>query len=233
MGKLLRFARHAEHSAGQRSGLNSERETPVSRSIGSTNSAGTPRLERNSQYQTCPWVVPIRSAKRFWPPASLHARFKASEDMGLTYPNLGESQPRNMLRTANLKFSRLVLMREIDPVGFGRRVARRRKKLRLSQNQLARDSGQTTSNIQFLECGRARKSRTLWGHAQNLASVLQTSPEWLCWEEGREDTGRRGTLSERALIERYRAMTPGEKHVLSGHVDDIEEKRGKPQSETS
>ena len=62
MGIVLRF--HAGTSSGHKSGRKAVRETPVSRSIGKTNSAGTPRLDLFSQYQTCDCVVPIRSAKR-------------------------------------------------------------------------------------------------------------------------------------------------------------------------
>src|SRR5882672_1425249 len=91
---------HVRATSGHKSGRNSPREMPVSRSIDNTNSAGTPRFDFSSQYQTCDCVVPIRSAKRFWPPASSHARLSAF-DMNSTYPNLGQMQLKNLCRTTD------------------------------------------------------------------------------------------------------------------------------------
>src|SRR5258705_13988612 len=98
MGMVLNFPRHHARasSRGYKSGRSSDRETPVSRSIDNTNSAGTPRLDFMSQYQTCDWVVPMRSAKGFCPPAKSHARLSASVDMAAHYPNLGQLQPKNL-----------------------------------------------------------------------------------------------------------------------------------------
>src|ERR1700676_4002735 len=121
----LRWRRHVRtpSTTGHKSGRNSLLETPVSLSIGSTNSAGTPRLDRVSQYQTCDCVVPMRSAKGFWPPAKSHARLSASSlDMAASYPNLGKLQPKNLSGTANLNFGRLEPMKEVDPIKFGKRV---------------------------------------------------------------------------------------------------------------
>jgi len=104
MGVIIRFPRHTLASMGHKSGRNSVREIPVSRSMGSTNSAGTPRFDRVSQYQTCDCVVPMRSAKGFCPPAKSHARLSASVDMGAYYPNLCELQPKNLCATTNRNF---------------------------------------------------------------------------------------------------------------------------------
>src|ERR1700676_1155685 len=119
----LRWRRHVRtpSTTGHKSGRNSLLETPVSLSIGNTNSAGTPRLDRVSQYQTCDWVVPMRSAKGFCPPAKSQARLSASVDIPKDYPFLGELQPKNLCKTANLDFGRLEPMKEADPIAFGNR----------------------------------------------------------------------------------------------------------------
>jgi hypothetical protein len=50
---------------------------PVAPSMAMTNSAETPFFARSSQYQTLDWLVPMRVARAFWPPAADTARCNA------------------------------------------------------------------------------------------------------------------------------------------------------------
>lgn len=193
----------ASSSAGYKSGLNSERETPVSRSIGSTNSPGTPRLERMSQYQTCDCVVPIRSAKGFCPPAASQARLSAS-DIGALYPNLGGLQPKNLWGPNNRNFGSILPMsrQEIDPIEFGQRVRARRVELGMSQAELAEKSGQSQSNIGWIEQGKAKKPAK---QVLPLVDALRTSTDWLLYGTGEKETGLR-LLSDHEIVQIYREL---------------------------
>ena len=136
MAKIIQFQEHVLASSDQRSGRSSARGMPVSRSIDKTNSAGTPRLDFVSQYQTWDCVVPMRSAKGFCPPASAQARFNASVDMAGPYPKLGKNQPINLSGTANLNFGISSTMgREVDKKAFGSRAKRRRVAIGVSQGR--------------------------------------------------------------------------------------------------
>lgn len=207
MGDVILFLRdHARTpSKGYKSGLSSNRETPVSRSIGKTNSAGTPRLERVSQYQTWDCVVPMRSARGFCPPAASQARFSASVvDMGASYPNLGGTQPKNLWGTAYREFGNVSNMdrQEIDPKEFGRRVRERRKELGMSQVELAEKSDQSQSNIGWIEQGNAKKPKQ---QALDLVEPLRTSVDWLLYGTGEKETGLR-LLSDSEVLEIYRSL---------------------------
>lgn len=182
MGIVLRFhARTSTGSAGYKSGRSSERETPVASSIGNTNSAGTPRLDRISQYQTCDCVVPIRSARGFWPPATSQARRNASVDMAVPYPNFCENQQINLSVTAYQYFGIGEAM-EIDPIAFGKRVHERRLKRGLSRPELAKAVGCRWQTIQGIENGKTRRT----GYIVELARVLWTTPDWLWFRIGPE-----------------------------------------------
>lgn len=186
MGIVIRWPRnHARASStrGYKSGRNSLRETPVSRSIAITNSPGTPFFERSSQYQTCDCVVPIRSAKGFWPPATSQARLSASLDMESPYPLLGRFQPRNLSGTDNLKFGTLAGMVDTSPKGIGKRIRARRLKLGLSQPKLAKALKIPQQTIGGWEKGAARRPRLLL----EASKVLCTTEEWILREEGPEE----------------------------------------------
>jgi transcriptional regulator with XRE-family HTH domain len=193
MGIVLRFARcHARASsfAGYKSGRSALREIPVSRSIGNTNSAGTPRFERESQYQTWDCVVPIRSAKGFCPPTFLHACCNADfDDMSTEYPNLGQLQPKNLCKQTYAKLGTNRGMRgpSIDPVAFGRRVRERRDELGWSQGKLAKESGQSQSNVGWIELGNAKDPEK---QALKLARALHLHVDWLLHEIGPRETAR-------------------------------------------
>ena len=175
MGIVVRFDHAHADSVGHKSGRRSLRETPVSRSIGNTNSAGTPRLERVSQYQTWDWVVPMRSARRFWPPTTTQARRRASLDMGPQYPNLGELQPKNMCATAHLSLGTVPAM-EPAPKIFARRVRQRRKELGWSEQRLADEMDVTDSTIQYYEGGNLKNPKKV---ARQAAEALGVDEDWL------------------------------------------------------
>lgn len=200
VGKVIKFPRrrHARASSptGYKSGRSSLRETPVSRSMVSTNSAGTPRLDRSSQYQTCDCVVPIRSAKGFCPPATSHARFSASvDDMNTTYPLLGRNQPRNLSGTNYLEFGKVGRMdSSIDPKAIGQRLRSRRNELGLSATAVGEPlrkrglKGYSQQNIVSLEQGKIQDPRR---QMMDLAEVMETTFDWLMYEKGPKETGPR------------------------------------------
>jgi len=187
MGIVVRFPGrhgHAPSETGYKSGRSSCRETPVSRSIGKTNSAFTPRLERVSQYQTCCCVVPIRSAKGFCPPAISQARLSASvDDMESPYQVLGSFQLKTLSGTENKNFSRLFRMVDLSAKGVGARIKRRRNALGVSQLKLAKTLHIPQQTIGGWETGKARRPRLLL----ELSKVLCTTQEWLLREEGPEE----------------------------------------------
>lgn len=179
---------HARASSGHKSGRSSVRETPVSFSIDKTNSAGTPRFDFSSQYQTCDCVVPMRSAKGFCPPANSQARLSGSLDMGEPYPDLGKTQPKNLWKTTYRSFGNPEPMQEVDPKAFGARVRARRKEFGWSQERLAAESGQSQSNITWIENGKAKEPKK---QAIPLSEALLTTTDWLLYERGPRSTGPR------------------------------------------
>lgn len=188
MGTIVRLPEnHARTSqeSGHKSGRSSERETPVSRSIGKTNSAGTPFFERFSQYQINDCLVPMSSASRSWLPARSQATLSASTDMGASYPILGKTQPKNMWGTDNPKFGSHPGM-DVDPITFGRRVRARRKELTWSQEKLADESGFSQTNIGWIEQGKAKDPTK---QAIRLSKALGVNPDWLLYEAGPKETG--------------------------------------------
>lgn len=197
-----RRRRHAptSDSAGYKSGRNSDRETPVSRSIGITNSAGTPLLERVSQYQTCDCVVPIRSAKGFCPPTALQARLSASRDMAAEYRRFGESQPKSLCQTAYRQFSKFGAMGGHRFPDLAARVAHRMEKLGLSQGDVAarvrEEGGPPTTRQQTIEsilAGKSKVPRILL----ELARALETTGDWLKDERGPEENPDYATRRKR------------------------------------
>jgi hypothetical protein len=183
MGVVVEFGHHATLSDGQRSGRSSLRDTPVSRSINITNSAGTPRFERVSQYQTCDWVVPMRSAKGFCPPATSHARRKASFDMSAGYPDLGENQPKNLCSSTYRKVGIITGMRAVDKKAFGRRLTARLDKFGRNPTEFGRETGIGQSAMQRLCAGQTGTTK----HIKDIADELYTTPSWLYYAEGPED----------------------------------------------
>jgi transcriptional regulator with XRE-family HTH domain len=209
-------------SGGYKSGRSSCRGMPVSRSIDSTNSPGTPRFERDSQYQTCDCVVPIRSASGFCPPAKSHARLNASvDDMSLLNPNLGPSQPKTLWRTPNLKLGSVLTMRQPNSKDFGLRVRRRREELGLSQKKLGAASGYSQQNILTIEKGRMKRPDRC---AMALASALRTSEGWLLWGEGARAVGPQ-YLTSAEIVEKYEALSPEDKERISRAIEGGGKKR--------
>lgn len=170
-------------SAGHRSGRSSPLGTPVAFSIGKTNSAGTPRLERVIQYQTCDCVVPMRSASGFCPPATSQARFRASVDMPGQYPNLGEKQPKTLSLAGYLSFGNLRAMREVDKDALARRFKHRLKKLGLSGSKVARALGVSQQTVDNVVQAKVQRPRLI----NEMAEVLCTTANWLLWEQGPEE----------------------------------------------
>lgn len=187
MGTVVHFPQHharAASGSGNRSGRNSLRETPVSRSIGSTYSAETPRFDFVSQYQIWPCLQPIRLASPFWPPARSQASFNASAGiMESPYPHLGTFQLKTLSGTANLDFGKFTGMVDTSPQGVGNRIRRRREKLGLSQPKLAKILKVPQQTIGGWETGKANRPTRLL----EAAKVLCTTQEWLLREEGPEE----------------------------------------------
>lgn len=146
----------------------------------------------------------MRSARGFCPPTALHARLSASFDMSPRYPILGEKQPKNLWATTNLEFGSIFNMDryEIDPKEFGRRVKERRTELQMSQPALAEKSGQSQSNISWIEQGKAKKPKQ---QALDLVEPLRTSVDWLLYGTGQKETGLR-PLSDEEVLEIYRGL---------------------------
>lgn len=204
---LLKFPKrsHVRASAGHKSGRKSDLGIPVACSIDKTNSAGTPLLERVSQYQTCDCVVPIRSAKGFCPPATSQARFKASLDMAPGYLNLGDVQQKNLCMTPYLSFGNLGAMKKVvDKKAFGERVTRRRTKLGLSQGEVAKAVGMKQQGVQNIEAGIVARPRAM----MELAAILETTEKWLLWKEGPEELRKRASSAElKEIQETYQTLS--------------------------
>lgn len=204
-------------SAGHKSGRSSDRDTPVSRSIGKTNSAGTPRLERSSQYQTCDCVVPMRSAKGFCPPAKSQARLSASVDMGISdYPFLGELQPKNLCKTANLDFGTLEPMKEADPIAFGNRVKERREALGISQARLGDLCGYSQTNIGWVEQGKGKRPHI---QAEALGQALRTPTEYLLWGTGPKEIGP-PIMTDEEIRDGYNRLSPEDRAVITAAISE-------------
>jgi transcriptional regulator with XRE-family HTH domain len=111
----------------------------------------------------------------------------ASLDMQPCYPFLGVLQPKNLCKTTNQYFGSVPRMRECDPKEFGDRVRARRVELGFSQGRLAKASGQSQSNIGWIETGQSKDPRK---QVVALAEALWTSQEYLLWGTGIKETGR-------------------------------------------
>jgi transcriptional regulator with XRE-family HTH domain len=74
----------------------------------------------------------------------------------------------------------------IDPKEFGRRVRERRQELGMSQTALAAQSGQSQSNIGWIEQGKAKKPKH---QALDLVEPLRTSVDWLLYGTGEQRNG--------------------------------------------
>lgn len=214
MGMIIRFQDHARATSGHKSGRSSPRETPVAVSMRNTNSAGAPRLDRESQYQTWDCVVPMRSAKGFCPPAKTHARLSASLDMGAQYPFLGRLQPKNLCKTADLDFGRLEPMKEANPIEFGNRVRERRKALGLSQKRLGELSGYSQTNIGWIEMGTMKRPQR---SAAALSDVLRSPVDYLLWGIGPKEIGP-AIMSNDELRENYNFLSPEDQAAISADI---------------
>ena len=224
MGNVVEFPGHHAASGGYRSGRSSCRGTPVARSIGKTNSPGTPLLDRDSQYQTCDCVVPMRSAKGFCPPATSHARLSASvDDMSSSNANFCESQQKSLWATANLKFGTLRSMKPVDSRAFGARVRARRKDLGLSQGAAAKLAGYSQQHIGTIESGSQKHPER---NAIALAEALQTTTGWLCYGEGPKSTGPQ-FLTTKELVEKYEALPAERKSLISRSIEEASQRTRK------
>jgi transcriptional regulator with XRE-family HTH domain len=155
----------------------------------------------------------MRSAKGFCPPAASQARLSASFDISPRYPILGELQPKNLWATTNRYFGSIsnIDRQEIDPKEFGRRVKERRQELKMSQSALAEKSGQSQSNIGWIEQGNAKKPSK---QALDLVEPLRTSVEWLLYGTGERETGLR-LMTDQEIVEIYRGLALEERERVS------------------
>ncbi|WP_170149843.1 XRE family transcriptional regulator [Rhodoplanes roseus] len=74
-------------------------------------------------------------------------------------------------------------MKIVDRAAFGRRVASRRAKLKMSQAALAEAVGMKQQGIVAIEHGDVSRPRML----REIAAALRTTQEWLLWEDGPEE----------------------------------------------
>jgi transcriptional regulator with XRE-family HTH domain len=100
---------------------------------------------------------------------------------------------------------------EIDPKEFGRRVKERRQELKMSQSALAEKSGQSQSNIGWIEQGNAKKPSK---QALDLVEPLRTSVEWLLYGTGERETGLR-LMTDQEIVEIYRGLALEERERVS------------------
>lgn len=107
-------------------------------------------------------------------------------------------------------------MKQADSVAFGLRVRQRRKDLGMSQERLAKLSGQSQSNIGYIEQGNAGKPHRL---APELAPHLQTSVDWLLWEQGPKQVGPY-YLPTDVLVQKYDALPPDRKAEISEAIEN-------------
>jgi transcriptional regulator with XRE-family HTH domain len=222
MGDVITI--HSAASAGgYKSGRNSSRGTPVSRSISKTNSAGTPRFDFLSQYQTCDWVVPMRAAKGFCPPASSQARDSASVDIGPPYSHLGTGQPKNLSVQGYRDLGNVTFMPKPDSIAFGQRVRERREELDLSQKQLGMACGYSQQNIRTFESGTVKRPERC---APALAKALRTTMDWLLWKKGPKLAGPQ-FMSDKQLVEKFGQLSPEIKEAISKAIDEATKKRGR------
>jgi transcriptional regulator with XRE-family HTH domain len=191
--------------------------------MGNTNSAGTPFFDRVSQYQTCDCVVPIRSAKGFCPPANLHARLSAASVlMTPPYPFLGGTQPKNLWGTNYRDFGRFRRMKDgPDAKEFGRRVRELREERGLSQGELGAITGDSQTNIGWVESGGPKDPRK---QALKFADALQTTSDWLLYGKGQKSVGV-VPLSPAQFLKVYEEMDQSARRVLSEmvrhHMDQV------------
>jgi phage repressor protein C with HTH and peptisase S24 domain len=72
--------------------------------------------------------------------------------------------------------------RKVDPAALGRRLARRRTRLGLSQDALAAAVGMKQQGIDAIEQGRVMRPRLL----REISRALGVTDEWLLWGRGGE-----------------------------------------------
>lgn len=77
------------------------------------------------------------------------------------------------------------MQKPIDLVKFGTRVRELREERGWSQTKLGKESGQSQSNIGWIEQGNAKKPRK---QALSLAEALGTTADWLLYETGKKHT---------------------------------------------
>jgi len=107
--------------------------------------------------------------------------------MRTEYPNLGQLQPKNLCKQTYAKLGTLGVMKGIDPTAFGRRVRERRKELGWSQDKLATESGQSQSNVGWIELGSAKDPEK---QALKLARALYLHVDWLLHGVGPRETAQ-------------------------------------------
>lgn len=90
-------------------------------------------------------------------------------------------------------------MEEVDKIAFGKRVASRRIKLELSQDDLGQEIGMKQQGIDAIEQGRVKRPRLL----RELAKALKTTEEWLLWKRGPEErpAGEPGAIQQVPLLD--------------------------------
>lgn len=115
----------------------------------------------------------------------------------------------------NRKFGNQRGMKQtIDPVDFGRRVRERREELGLGQTALGKLSGQSQSNIAWLESGKSKDPRL---QAQDLAEGLRTTYEWLAFGTGLRETAP-APMTPEDVAGYYKKLPPAQREAISEQI---------------
>jgi transcriptional regulator with XRE-family HTH domain len=102
-------------------------------------------------------------------------------------------------------------MKEANPIEFGNRVRERRRELRYSQERLAGLTGYSQTNIGWIEKGQAKRPHI---QAPALAEALNTTTDWLLWENGPKDATP-SLLTDEQVKESYNLLSNEDRAAIS------------------
>ena len=204
MGIVLKFPRHARASTGYRSGRNSCREMPDTRSSAMTLNGGT-----SSHCDTACFEIPNSSATLVSPPADSSARLSASLRSCLmdkiSTTALSKSQ-------ATVHWTNKVLLYN-GPMTIGARIRIARKRLDKTQKEVADHFGITVQAVSAWERGETKDlSRE---RIEGIATFLEVSRDWL---EGK--ISQIPALRDRFFSD-FESLTPEQQIMVRAAVDAL------------